>query len=160
MKGKVGPDWTYKPPPIVFESTNRIVDWAAADPDPVTDGIAADAARISAARIVALSRWVDDAPLNAARPAAALTWLRIAKIGEELGEVIAAMIAADGSNPRKGVHGTMDHVVKELLDTALTVLCAYEHVTGHTGHGLAALFGHIEAVYQRAGLDDTERTAQ
>lgn len=157
-------DWTYRPPPVVFESTSGIVDRAEVRPpewpggDPFTDGLVADSTRISAARVVALSRWVDEAPANAALPPEALTWLRIAKLSEEVGETVAALIAVTGSNPRKGVHGTMNQVAKELLDTALTALCAYEHVTGHTGHGLAALFGHIEAVHRRAGLVDDDPT--
>ena len=100
--------------------------------------------------IVALSRWVDDAPENAARDREAATWGRLAKLTEEAGEVIAAYIGVTGQNPRKGVSHDMVEVEKELLDVALTALAAYEHVTGHRGEALSALFDFAVSRYERA----------
>jgi hypothetical protein len=119
-----------------------------------TDSIVSDAVRASADRLVELSRWIDESPANAGRDPEALTWVRVAKLAEEAGEAVAALIAATGANPRKGVHGTPTQVDAELLDVALTALAAYEHRTGHMGFAFAALFGHIEAVHARAGLAD------
>lgn len=59
----------------------------------------------------------------------AVTWRRVAKIGEEHGEVIEALLGAIGENPRKGVTGSLDEVRKELLDVANCALGAYAHLT-------------------------------
>ena len=120
--------------------------------------------RLTAHRIAALSRWIDAASANAARDPEAATWGRLAKVAEEAGEVIAAYIGATGQNPRKGVTHTMGDVRRELLDVALTALCAVEHldslipddgggVPDHTlGTSLTALYEHVEAVAWRAGV--------
>lgn len=105
---------------------------------------------LSAAALVAISEWVDRG--NAHRDPEAQTWGRLAKITEEAGEVIAAYIGATGQNPRKGVINTMDDVVDELLDVALTALAAIEHVTGHGGSALPMLDKKILATALRAGV--------
>jgi hypothetical protein len=111
----------------------------------------------AADKIAALSRWIDEAPANAARDPEAALWARVAKVGEEFGEAIQALIGVTGQNPRKGVTHTMDDVVAELLDTALTAVCAVEHITGNHGHALAELSMKIDAVYHRAGLAEATR---
>lgn len=106
------------------------------------------------AKLSALSRWIDEAPANAARDKEAALWGRVAKVGEEHGEVIAALIGATGQNPRKGItHGMVD-VEEELLDVALTALCAVEHLNSNPARGVAlrALAHKIDSVYVRAGL--------
>lgn len=100
--------------------------------------------------ITALSRWVDEAPVNAARDPEARTWGRIAKVQEECGEVIAAYIGVTGQNPRKGVTHTPYDVETELLDVALTALCAYEHVTDHAGRAVVELLGFALSRHTRA----------
>lgn len=98
-----------------------------------------------------ISAWIDDAPVNAVRDPEARTWGRIAKVGEEFGEVVAAFIGATGQNPRKGqTHGLME-VGLELLDVALTALAAYEHLHGNQGKSGAALVAHVDRVKRRAG---------
>lgn len=104
----------------------------------------------SAGQLVALSRWID-AP-NAHRDPEAQAWSRIAKVGEEHGEVIAAYIGAIGQNPRKGVTHTVDDVTEELLDVAVTALAAIEHLRGHRGDALDLLERKIDGVARRAGL--------
>jgi len=103
-----------------------------------------------AKQLVALSRWID-AP-NAHRDPEAQAWARIAKVGEEHGEVVAAYIGAIGQNPRKGVTHTMDDVTDELLDVALTALAAVEHLRGHDGESFALLDAKLARVAERAGL--------
>ncbi|WP_220458004.1 MazG-like family protein [Actinotalea sp. JY-7876] len=98
--------------------------------------------------LVSLSLWIDAG--NAGRDPEAITWGRLAKISEEHGEVIAAYIGATGQNPRKGVTHTLDDVAQELLDVAVTALCAYEHITGHKGLALAGLSSKILTVAARA----------
>lgn len=59
----------------------------------------------------------------------AARWGRVAKVAEETGEVIEALIACTGQNPRKGVCGTEDDVLKELADVWLTAACAIQSIT-------------------------------
>jgi hypothetical protein len=103
-------------------------------------------------KLAAISSWIDEAPANVTREAEAALWARVGKVGEEFGETIQALIGTTGQNPRKGVTHSMDDVVAELLDTALTAACAVEHITGNHGHALAMLSMKIDAVFQRAGL--------
>jgi deoxyhypusine synthase len=101
----------------------------------------------------ALSRWIDEHPGNAARDPEARSWGRLAKVQEEAGEVIAAFIGYTGQNPRKGVTHTVDDVVKELLDVAITALGAVEHLTDHAGpSSLQLLDDAILRVARRAGV--------
>jgi len=97
-----------------------------------------------------LSRWIDEG--NAHRNAEAITWGRLAKLSEEVGEVIAAFIGATGQNPRKGVTHDRDDVRAELLDVAVTALAAYEHLDHHQHTALERLEDKIRAVAIRAGV--------
>ena len=56
--------------------------------------------------------------------------LRILKLGEEYGEACNAWIGFTGQNPRKGIYGTKEDVVKELIDCAITALVAAESIHG------------------------------
>jgi hypothetical protein len=103
-------------------------------------------------QLAALSRWIDTHPANAARDPEAQLWGRVSKVSEETGEAIAALIGATGQNPRKGLTHTMDDVVAELLDVAVTALCAVEHVRGNTGGSLDELVAMIDRTVLRAGL--------
>jgi hypothetical protein len=96
----------------------------------------------AAKRLAVLSTWIDDA--NAHRDPEAATWGRVAKVAEYVG--------ATGQNPRKGVQGCVDDVVKELLDVAVTALAAVEHFNGNDGGSLAMLAEHIDGLVVRAGL--------
>lgn len=98
--------------------------------------------------LIELSQWIDAA--NADRDPEARTWGRLAKIGEEFGEVIEAWIGATGQNPRKGVTGGEYQVIEELLDVAVTALGAVEHMTGHAGYSLMFLVRKIHQVRDRA----------
>lgn len=104
--------------------------------------------------IANLSKWIDESPANATRDPEALTWGRLAKVQEEAGEVIAAYIGVTGQNPRKGVHGGIDDVKKELLDVAVSALTAFEHVTGNKGTCILALMWHIDTLRKRANLEE------
>ena len=57
-----------------------------------------------------------------------ILWRRCAKVAEEAGEVISALIGATGENPRKGFTHTMADVEAELLDVALAALGAVAHL--------------------------------
>jgi NTP pyrophosphatase (non-canonical NTP hydrolase) len=56
-------------------------------------------------------------------------WARVAKVCEEAGEAIQALIGATGQNPRKGVTCDMDDVLDELADVILTGYLAIQHFT-------------------------------
>jgi hypothetical protein len=102
--------------------------------------------------LAALSAWIDTSPTNAARDCEAATWGRISKVSEECGEVIAAFIGATGQNPRKGVTHEIGDVIEELLDVALTALCAVEHLTGNSAESIGRLNDKVYRVAVRAGL--------
>jgi hypothetical protein len=84
-------------------------------------------------------------------------WARVAKLAEELGEMreashgrdlsaddhirmgaveavigrsVSALIACTGQNPRKGISGTQDEMLKELGDVVCCGLFAIQHFTG------------------------------
>lgn len=103
-------------------------------------------------KLIELSRWVDDAPENAHRNPEALTWHRTAKVAEESGEVIEAMIGYTGGNPRKGHSKVALHVIEELLDVAVAALGAVEHLREHDGRSMVLLAEKIHRVHARAGL--------
>ena len=96
----------------------------------------------TARKLAALSKWVDAA--NAHRDPEAILWGRVAKVSEECGEAIAALIGATGQNPRKGVVGHTGVVVKELLDVAVTALAAVEHIGGNHGTSMDMLADHVD----------------
>lgn len=102
-------------------------------------------------RLEVTCRWIDESPANAGRDPEALTWCRLAKVAEEVGEVIQAYVGVTGSNPRKGVSDSIDHVAKELLDVALTALVAYVHVRPGDSP-TRALEAHLDATMKRANL--------
>lgn len=105
-----------------------------------------------AERLAAISAWIDAAPANVERDTEAALWGRVAKVAEECGEAIAALIGATGQNPRKGVTHTWGDVTGELLDVALTALAAVEHITGNSGLSIGMLEDKVEHVATRAGL--------
>jgi NTP pyrophosphatase (non-canonical NTP hydrolase) len=99
-------------------------------------------------RLTALSEWIDAG--NAHRDEEAVLWGRVAKLTEECGEAMAALIGFTGQNPRKGFTHSRDDVTEELLDVAVTALGAIEHVRGHDGRALAELVDKINRVHARA----------
>ncbi|HMM95317.1 MazG-like family protein [Phycicoccus sp.] len=101
--------------------------------------------------IARLSQYIDDSyPIDLSPEAA--DWRRIAKVGEEFGEVIGAFGGSIGENPRKGVTHQPGDVDYELLDVALCALGAWEHRHGNAGMALPALHDHIAHVARRAGI--------
>lgn len=67
-----------------------------------------------------LSRWLDESQGD--RDAEAVLWGRVAKVGHEAGEAIAALIGATGQGPRTGSTSSYDDVVEELIDVAMTAV--------------------------------------
>ena len=69
-------------------------------------------------------------------------WARVAKVCEEAGEAIDALIGCTGQNPRKGYYGEPDDLLAELADVAVTGMFAIQHFTknnartAEVGHGV------------------------
>ena len=78
-----------------------------------------------------------------------LTWIRVTKVAEEVGEVIDALNGAQGTNPRKGVTCSWDDVSKELLDVAASALLAWEHLNDNEGHSMVAFAEHVRSLARR-----------
>jgi hypothetical protein len=97
-----------------------------------------------------LSEWIDAG--NAGRDPEAATWGRVAKVSEEAGEAIAALVGATGQNPRKGVVGSLYEVQEELLDVAITALAAVAHLQEERIDVLDLLRHKVLQVANRAGL--------
>lgn len=74
------------------------------------------------------------------------------KVGEEFGEAVAAYIGMTGQNPRKGVTHTMDDLLGELADVALTALTAMQHLTKDVDRTRRIILDRIDHVHRRAGL--------
>lgn len=77
-------------------------------------------------------RWMDDhldtavADTYKDQPLAQ-DWARVAKVAEEAGEAVDALIGLTGQNPRKGLYGSQFDLLDELADVALTGLYAMQH---------------------------------
>ena len=84
--------------------------------------------------LLGLVEWADahldrDASSTYTDQPLAQDWARVAKASEEAGEAIDALIGITGQNPRKGVYGSMDDLLDELADVALTGMYAIQHFT-------------------------------
>lgn len=80
-------------------------------------------------------------------------WARVAKVGEEAGEAIDALIGITGQNPRKGTYGSQSDLLYELADVALTGIYAMQHFTKDGEHTLDLLM-------ERARYHHNRRKAQ
>lgn len=77
-------------------------------------------------------------------------WARVAKVAEETGEAIEALIALTGQNPRKGVCGTLDDLLGELGDVAMTGMFAIQHFTKDEQRTAAVIMAALEKAAKRA----------
>jgi hypothetical protein len=100
----------------------------------------------TAALLAELSAWIDQAVPGTETER---LWGRTAKVAEEYGEVVAAIIGYLGQNPRKGRTNGLDEVIVELLDVATAALGAVESLTGNQGRSLMLLGGKVAAVHER-----------
>lgn len=83
-------------------------------------------------------------------------WARVAKVSEEAGEAIAALIAYTGQNPRKGVCGSLDDLLGELADVFCTGLAAIQHFTKDPTETRAVLTRSLEKIEARAAAWNAE----
>ncbi|MFI6530822.1 MazG-like family protein [Nonomuraea sp. NPDC050547] len=75
--------------------------------------------------------------------------MRIMKIGEEFGEVVAAYIGVTGQNPRKGVSATPAELTGELCDVIIAAMAALATVAGDVGQAERLLNEHLSARHPR-----------
>lgn len=88
-----------------------------------------------------MDQWLDSQapePYRTEQPLAQ-DWARVAKVTEEAGEAIDALIGLTGQNPRKGHYGSRAELLDELADVALTGLYAIQHFTQDEGLTLRVL---------------------
>ncbi|AUH41766.1 MazG-like family protein [Streptomyces sp. CMB-StM0423] len=69
--------------------------------------------------------------------------LRILKVGEEYGEVAAAVHGLLGSNPRKGRTHTIDDICEELCDVIVTSMVALASISDDAGDVFSARLREI-----------------
>jgi NTP pyrophosphatase (non-canonical NTP hydrolase) len=89
--------------------------------------------------LAGIIRWVDDYLDSTVADAykdqpLAQDWARVAKVTEEAGEAVDALIGFTGQNPRKGTYGTEADLLDELADVALTGLYALQHFMKNNRH--------------------------
>lgn len=77
-------------------------------------------------------------------------WARVAKVSEEAGEAISALIAYSGQNPRKGVCGTREELLGELADAFCTGILAIQHFTKDPELTWAVVSRSLEKLEARA----------
>lgn len=78
--------------------------------------------------------------------------MRVMKLMEEAGEAAAAYVGVTGQNPRKRVTHTMDDLLKELADVAITALCAMHHFTQDEAVTRGYMAAKIDEIIKRAGI--------
>jgi NTP pyrophosphatase (non-canonical NTP hydrolase) len=103
--------------------------------------------------LVKLDAWIDGgtSPMYQENPLAS-HWGRVAKVTEEAGEAVEALIGMTGQNPRKGfTHSTSD-LLNELADVAITALAAIQHFTKDESATQATVEHRMTRLVERAGL--------
>lgn len=116
-------------------------------------------------RVLAIIRNVDkwlDAEVSAGYQGQPLAqdWARVAKAAEEAGEAIDALIGCTGQNPRKGHSGTLEGLLGELGDVAVTGMLAIQHFTKDEWKTAAVIMTALEKAAKRAaeaGYDGGQR---
>lgn len=76
-------------------------------------------------------------------------WARVAKVTEEAGEALDALIGLTGQNPRKGFYGDKAHLLDELADVTLTGLYAIQHFTKDREITTNVLMGRARRHHER-----------
>jgi hypothetical protein len=97
-----------------------------------------------------VDNWLDDEVSREYRDQPlAQDWARIAKVIEELGEAVSAMIGATGQNPRKGTINHRDDILNELGDVVMTGILAIQHFTKSTSATREILRNKQSFIYRR-----------
>jgi len=95
-----------------------------------------------------ITAWLD----GANQPSQVEDAMRVVKLMEEAGEAAQAYIGMMGQNPRKGVTHTPMEFYNELIDVAVTALCALQHFTRSDRVTRLYVEARVRATVRRAGL--------
>lgn len=104
------------------------------------------------ADIADITAWLDES--NSAGPHE--DSMRVLKLTEEAGEAAAAYIGMVGQNPRKGVTHTLDDLLNELADVAVTALCAMQHFTQGEDVTRAYVAAKVQKIITRSNIRTRE----
>lgn len=100
--------------------------------------------------VQAVSAWI--------REQNAGTWtdpsVHLIHLQEEVGEVASAYIGMTGQNPRKGVTHSLDDLISELADVAITALCTITVISGHPLEPAYAISAKLQRIMERANIPD------
>lgn len=96
--------------------------------------------------LVGFSKHIDEnQPTSAISEA--VTWARLAKIGEQAGEALGDHMRAMGQNVLKeDLEVSHEDVADRVISVAFGALAAYEHLTGNQGKSLEALLAKVQAM--------------
>jgi NTP pyrophosphatase (non-canonical NTP hydrolase) len=98
-----------------------------------------------------VDEWLDsDVPANYKTQPLGQDWARVAKVCEEAGEAIDALIGCTGQNPRKGYYGLSDDLLGELADVAVTGMLAIQHFTKDNARTAEVVMASLEKAAKRA----------
>jgi hypothetical protein len=100
------------------------------------------------AHVADITAWLDASNPDTAHE----DCMRVLKLTEEAGEAAAAYIGMVGQNPRKGVTHSLDDLLGELADVALTALCAMQHFTRDDAVTRAVLAAKVQRIVTRSGI--------
>lgn len=109
--------------------------------------------------IAEIDDWLDEnvTPVYKDQPLAQ-DWARVAKIGEEAGEAIDALIAWTGQNPRKPQRPkAYNEMLDELADASLTGIYAIQHFTKNASLTLMCLRDRLEYHHSRLVVRNNEQ---
>ena len=98
-----------------------------------------------------VDEWLDsDVPADYRAQPLGQDWARVAKVCEEAGEAIDALIGCTGQNPRKGYYGEPDDLLAELADVAVTGMFAIQHFTKNNARTAEVVMASLEKAAKRA----------
>ena len=103
------------------------------------------------AHVADITAWLDASNPDSAHEDS----MRVLKLVEEAGEAAAAYIGMVGQNPRKGVTHSLDDLLSELADVALTALCAIQHFTRDEQATRATLAAKTHRIIARSDIPST-----
>jgi NTP pyrophosphatase (non-canonical NTP hydrolase) len=100
------------------------------------------------AAIAAITAWLD----GANPPGPHEDSMRVLKLVEEAGEAASAYIGMVGQNPRKGITHSLDDLLGELADVAITALCAIQHFTQDTATTHETIAAKLRRIVSRSDI--------
>lgn len=107
--------------------------------------------RKRADQIAEIDDWLDgEVGDRYQREPLAQDWARVAKVAEEAGEAIDALIAWTGQNPRKPQRDeARGEMLDELADTAMTAILGMQHFTKDADHTMQLVWAKLDRIYER-----------